>query len=1358
MALFSMLFFAAIVSEKSFLTNPINLQGNPSPIPTTAAAVDTPYTGSGDSQEVRVYSTMTNESRINNGSFPIDSPSANARLSSAELNYTFAANYTTLHQVTPYSALDYPRVLNGTYLSNTRLADEINPSSYAGNFTTGQWANWDWGHDNDITTYSNYSSNATNKIRFEVYSNFSNLFIDDWVFPGAGALWFNQSMCTGMDLNFTANVNGIGVTSVDYKVEAEDWNTHQFQTFGTGQVTIYTSTLRATIYNPGTQFINATQGSHFRVTLTNSIPFNLTLYEANATVKVVQELEISDSKQIALGFDLLGNATVNGFQLLIRTIGDPTGVQLNAGIYRANWTFPTEVSWSMSPAAHPVGGPLATLSTLPGKILNGIITFNFSSPVFCNISNYFIVLNTSSSTVYYRIATVPNTAGTLHGSSSFPNFIDIEPDDFYKSPKVRHIVLNSSLGYGENFWNQSYLNQEARAYNLNAAPFAINVSRGWMPTDVNMSLQNEILTDADDVFAHEFPYTNTPGWYWGRGFWKHDIPSPIVNNGWRFDVPLAWNQFQSQSISFNVTFYAISYAVEIGISNFNVTDSQNPRWIINHTIAANTYQNWTFNSLAFVYPKSWNQDSALIINPFYTAIDTVNSEVNNSHYQQTATNNTGIKGQFGLYSFQIESYNAILAVQSFLNWNNTDYWPTNAFMRTDNVSIEFAAQISNIPVRNGEANTTLFDPNGNRVDAIQWTLKTEIYDQIKDGLTYYRFGRANLFNTTVTTPYGEYTAVSKWSNKTEVGFKHFKIYITNYTPQIQNVRFDREFGYNFVEGSSGQDVKRSNPFDLIVTTVNETTGLSSNFLPLENITTGSESNIFEYIRFKYMNINETVFQRGELFEVNISVQNLYAVADIDVQVKFELYYYSKPDWRILEATSDVLTLHQWGQPGYDAMINMTEVFPASSAMGLNCPIRKGPISMRLTFLVNDREVGSWSPRSPFIQVDGTDSSFEGQIMTNYILQNLDSNSFQNPINRTVGCNLPGVTHYFVSIMDAYGVSTETNSSKVVYGKSLALFENISPLPQIPTVNKLFNLSGNLLSENPNLILSGKQVKFEFLNQITHVWNDFNGVDTLPTITTDSQGHFTKAFNASIFGLDNLIRVVYTGDDDHLNATLNYSLTVIQYSHLIQVLVDESLKVTGNRDNHVAFWFFNSGNSTLENIQISVVCQEGYLTQVIEADYIQEKSLSSGEVVIRAYLVRIPPLTSDSNATFTFTITATVKETLQQVSFAKTVKVGVLQGTFLTLPLESIPALIFFLIAGITWISTIVFLMRKWRASKAEPGAPRRRFVKLGPKPQVPPEKVTEIPLEKKPVSEKPAAKDFDEILKEVKKDEEDNSS
>ncbi len=1354
MGLFSLLFVAAFLTESSFITNSGSLPNTPPVIPTSAAAVDEPYTGTGNAQEVRVYSTFVNNSLNTNGSFPIDSPSSNSRLTGTALNYTFKEDFTTLHQVTPYSALDYPRVLNGTWLNFApgRLADAIIPTTYTGNFTEGTWANWDWAHDNNPWTFSNYSSSG-GAVSFDVFSDFSNLFVDSWVFPGTGNLILDQSMCEGLELNFMGNVSGSGITSVGYTIQAWKWGTG-WQPVGTGQVLNTTSTLHATIINPGTDYINATMGSHFRVTI-SSASFNLTLCEANATVKMVQELEISDTKQVAMSFDLLGNATVRGFQVLIRTIGTPSGsVTLNAGLYRANWTFPSETIDTMDKAAVPVGSPLATYTSPINSVFNGIITFNFSTPASCNISNYFIVISSSSSTVFYRIAAVPRNAGTKHGEvNSFPVYTDVDPD-----LKVRHILLNSSSGFGEHFWNQSYLGNDPQTQlRLNAAPFAINLSRGWVPSDVNMSIQNILLTGADYTIAHEVPFNGTPGWYWGRGFWNSLLPSPISNIGWRIDVPLTWDQSKSQTIFFNVTFQAAAYAVEYVVPTFNITATTDPLWIINHTIAAGAYANWTFDALALVYPKTWNSTSLRLLNPSYAEVIASLSDANDTYYLHKATNATSILGVFGQYSFQVRSYNAIKRFQSHLNWNNTNYWETDSFMRGDNISVEFGAQIAGAPVRNGDANTTLFDPYGARLPAPNGTLAVGGYDQIKTGLTYYRYSNVNLYNTTLATPRGEYTAISKWFNGTEVGFNHTHVYIINYTPQIQSVDYDPDFGINFAEGISGQDANRDNSFDLTITTVNETTGKPRNFLPLKNWTTGSASNVFEYIRFQYANINETVFQRGEQFEVNISIQSLYGVADIDVKVKFELVHYTRQEWRIFEATSDTITLHQWGQEGNEVLINMTGTFPATDATGLNCPIRKGPILMKLTFFVSDRVVGSWSPKTPFIQVDGTDLTFEGQILTGYLLNNHDGMTFIAPLNRTEGVNVPGITHYFVSVMDSYGLSTETNSSLVVFGKALATFENVASLPLVPTVNRFFNLSGNLVSENPSLNLTGKNVTFQIFNAITHIWSDLLGVDAFPNVTTGADGYFTKAFNASMLGLSNLVRASYAGDDQHLAGTFNYTLTVIQYNHVLQVLVDPHLQISGNRQNYVAFWFFNSGNSTLENLQITVKNSQNYTMQVIEADYVAERSLGAGVTLIRAYLVIIPPLTAPTNATFTFTITATVKETLQQITFEKSLTIGVQPGNLINFNLESLPAILFWLVAIVVWIGTFVFFVRKRRAMKAAPSAPKRKFVQVGPAPQIPAEKVTEVPFETKPAPPKPAAKDFDEILKEVKKDEDENS-
>ena len=1325
-------------------------------MPNSAAPVDDPFTGTGDPQDVRSYGTHTNTSQNTNGSFPIDAPSTNAYLTNTSVNYTFAQDYTTLHQVTPYSALDYPRVLNGTYIADDggRFADAIIGSTYLANYTVGEYPNWKWAHDNNPSTFTNYSNNG-GVVTFEVYSNFSKLFIDSWVFPGQSAREFASSMCMSLDLNFWGKVS---IASVGYTVEARNWGGTDYDVVGTGQLTENATTIQTTIVNPGNIYLNDSLSSHFRVTLTGS-GFNLTLYEANATVKVVPELEISASKQVALGFDLKGNASVNGFQVLIRTVGTPSGL-FNAGLYRANDTYPSETSdgqdiahvldLTKDPVA-PEGGPLVN-KTYSAPTFNGIITFNFTATP-CNVSNYYIVLNSTSTTASYRIGTVPNNMDPWHTQSrGFPFYTDIDP-----AQKVRHILLNSSYGFSA--WNQSSLDS-GKAYLLNAAPFAINVTRGWMPEDANMSVQNVLLVGADYTQAHEGPFTDTPGWSWGRGFWGLSYPeltNPIKNTGGRFYVPLTWDQTKRQTIYFNTTFQAASYAVESCVATFHVTASQNPRWTINHTLIP--YENWTFTTLAFLYPRTWDFNDGQILGPAYTSVSSSRSVANATHYQQIANNASGNLSPSGVYSLQITSHNAIRGFGSSLNFKNTNYWPTNAFMRGDNISVQLTTQIAGRPVYEGAANVTLFNAAGNRVSPTLGTLETPYFDQIDSGLgvTYYNFSRSNLFNTNSSTPYGKYTAVAKWDNGTEVGFQHLNIYVLNYMPQIISVTPIASTGENEIWGNiSWESMPQRGPYDVTIATVNETTGKPSNFLPRTNLTTGTENNVFgEDVKFNYALINETVFQKGETFELNVSVQSINVHQSIDVKVKCELVYYSKQEWRIFEATTAPITLNKSGQAGNQALLNLTGTFPGAGATGLNCPLRNGSIALRLTFIVYEDEIGTWTNPHPFIQATVDEAIFEGQILTTVPPYPQTGPSFGCLVNRAQGCNLPGNTIYFVSVFDQSGVSMETNYSKVIKESAFAQFKGVTTGPLTPTVNKLFDFSGALVSENPTKILNSKTVTFKLFNNATKGWDDFIGTNGDATTTTDSQGFFTKTFNASALQLSNLIRLSYAGDTEHYEGTLNYTLTVIQYANTIQILVDPNFHLTGNLENYISFTFLNSGNSTLENLQISVVSLEGHLMQVVEADYIHEKSVGTGVAVSRNYLVRIPVLSNNANATFTFTIIATAKESLQQVTITQNVTIPVSQGSFLFLSLENLPALIFFLVAGVIWLFIVLFFLRKRRAVRAETGTPRRRLVKFGPKHQVPPEKMTNIPREQKPSTEKPAAKDFDEILEEVKKDKKD---
>ncbi|HMF32446.1 MAG TPA: hypothetical protein VKK79_13575, partial [Candidatus Lokiarchaeia archaeon] len=600
---FFMLIFATMPLRQTTSDNGQSGNNFPLALPNNAAgAVDFPFNGTGNSQEIRVFGANTSVSLNHNGSFPIPAISSNSALSHADMNLTFNSTDTTLYQINPYSALDYPRVLNGTYLNDgnvPRYADDVETTNASAAFTVGNSTLWHWAHDNDFTTYTNYTSllDFTNRVSFDVYSNFSNLFIqsasDPWVFPGNGSLAFDRSMCLALDLNFTAQVNVTG--PANYVVQAENQLVPgTFVTISTGQFTNNITSQLARIINPGSKYLSSTQGAHFRVNCTFSTAFNFTLYDVNATVKVGKEVEVSDQNWVALEFDLLGNATkVNGFQVLMRTINAPGNVLLNANLYRANTTtiYSRDNTFLVNTMiSQPVfSTPLATYQSQIGNTFNGLVTINFTSPATLNVGNYFIVLNTTAGGAgIFHLLTMPYRAEHNHETFNslpplppdFPLYTDIDPKE-----EIRHVLLNSSATGN---WGPEYLDPSGSIYQLSAAPFAINVTRAWVPTDVNLTIQNVAVASVQ--FPNYLTVDGNPVNIWGNGSWSADFPTPITPTGWDYSVPLSWDQTMTTNLWFNVSYNAIAYASQYNTTFFNVTAGQVPNWFINYTINANTYQ------------------------------------------------------------------------------------------------------------------------------------------------------------------------------------------------------------------------------------------------------------------------------------------------------------------------------------------------------------------------------------------------------------------------------------------------------------------------------------------------------------------------------------------------------------------------------------------------------------------------------------------------------------------------------------------------------------------------------------------------------------------------------------------------
>src|SRR5271157_5734680 len=148
---FFMLIFATMPLRQTTSDNGQSGNNFPLALPNNAAgAVDFPFNGTGNSQEIRVFGANTSVSLNHNGSFPIPAISSNSALSHSDMNLTFNSTDTTLYPINPYSALDYPRVLNGTYyydgVNPPRYADAVVPTNASNPFTVGDTTMWHWAH------------------------------------------------------------------------------------------------------------------------------------------------------------------------------------------------------------------------------------------------------------------------------------------------------------------------------------------------------------------------------------------------------------------------------------------------------------------------------------------------------------------------------------------------------------------------------------------------------------------------------------------------------------------------------------------------------------------------------------------------------------------------------------------------------------------------------------------------------------------------------------------------------------------------------------------------------------------------------------------------------------------------------------------------------------------------------------------------------------------------------------------------------------------------------------------------------------------------------------------------------------
>jgi len=658
--------------------------------------------GSGDDQDVRIY--VNNDSfNLNNNEefFEISSiPTDDMFLTYGDFNFTFQNNYTTDYILEDDTALDAADFISFDFNEN-QLHSDI---SFGGGTAI---VDGDFSKLVDSDTDSELWLTNSGKLNFTVKANFTGQRYTELI----GDVIFNRTEILALILSLLFELTEDANLTIRIRDYSQPTWVNVTDPIPINSSIIGKQEINRKFINENLNYIDLSDVCYIQFIFerSDSLSFDGHFYDLKLESTYAFDLPITNNTYVALEFDLKGEkTTVNGFSAWIRTLNltEAVTTQLNITLYRADATLVRTTGNLQSIQLNPDYNELIDSKLFISYTEDNIsyFEFNTANTQNLNLSNYFVVIKSNNSNEVYSLVTLPDSDFTADGITEH-QLITTENDGLNWSLAEKQVDITF----------QTYT-----ALQLDASPFWLNVTRGYMPSDFmfdgSKTLRIQDMT-IENLEINAFPYNESSYLTWGLGRWTNTFTTPIEDTpGNEFEVALEWNRSVIEGFEFNVINYSIkAYWIEAATGYFNATYNEDPEWSLEYNFDTNSskFNNWDFVELWYVYPNYMNAHN--LTNPSAEEIlwlleqEPLGPE-NPSMYKLVL--NETYSSLNGSYTLNLTSYNFINQMHSYINYKGI-LSETNGFMYGDNISISFDIQDQNsyAPI-SGNANVTLFYPNG----------------------------------------------------------------------------------------------------------------------------------------------------------------------------------------------------------------------------------------------------------------------------------------------------------------------------------------------------------------------------------------------------------------------------------------------------------------------------------------------------------------------------------------------------------------------------------------------------------------------------------------------------------------------
>ena len=1211
--------------EQNWLNNEDNLESSYK----DPYLTDYYITGSGDNQDVRIYAINSSSSNDNNqASFDIPSLSTTdtTYLSYGNFNFTFQNNFTTDYVIEDTEALsldeeDFIKFVynEDTSSMNINTGENLNPPINFNNLV-----------DDNPSTYVQLKSSG-GILNFSISSNFKNTIYDG---PGVIPIFhFDRSLILGLFSKFSSSLNSSAFLTLKmFDISDSTWVNVTDRVFINSSLGIQSFEDR--FINKNLNYINASDIGQIQFYLQkfDSTDFIFTLREFELASTYGFDLPITESKQVALEFDLRGeSSTINGFYAWIRTnnLTEAVNAELNITLYEANATIQrTQANLALNnlkpDTTKLIDSMIVTFNEYHGDSLT-YFSFNPANTQNLKLYNYFVVIKSNRTEEIYSLVTLPRqTYGDPDNHIDHQLRLSINNGTTWEIAKKSIPAIPSS-----------YLSEQ-----LDAAAFKLNVTRAYMPSDFTNPFNSQDTLNIQGIpvinrLDSDPPYDPI----WGLGHWNNNFTIDIINDGsYNFPVELSWNKSIINGFEFNVTYAVKAYWIENGNSFYSVSYDTSPEWQLNFTLnlADPNLNEWDFQEFWYVYPDDYMPHN--LTNPNYD--DIYEEVVNNTggelnipsipSYKYTLVPNTIVNGISGQYSLALNSTNVIYDTHSYINYNDI-LWETNGFMYGDNISVSLEIQGPNGEApSSGNANVVLFYPgNSSKVPGAEMNSGAGVID---DNSLIYDFNNQTIMDVTQATPLlGNYYLGFFWENGSAIGCQKLKLYIDTYDVDMNDFFYEETFDQNILVGIVDRVYEE---YSILVGTVNVT---DDQYHP--NFFAVNESNINQEFIYKINNENipilvesffqnETILNPDEDIRIGTRIRNLHEFLELKVKINVQLVSLANEEWIIAEKTTGIQVLKPSIDPAGDDTkdffvdLSIPTLFGDGVWQGVNAPMRKGGAKTKFTIFLEysgkSHEVDTFESNEYSLVVNSTQDEFEGNIIALKINNKITGASILKPFERDECLYLPNQTTFVTNIYDKNFVSSY---NEFIDSFSLQLnskFSDIKINPETPIYGQKFNISSVLSSEFGDEFPDENVSLQYFYNDLWENYStritDINGTTNFEIDTEDLEAQdeytfrlnwqgdeFTLANSQNVtvfmFRADNNISLVISKDVDQLfknsDSTIKIILNNIGDSELNVLISDISIEITPTLSfsivqiNYMKLAEFKPGDTTEIFIKISI---------------------------------------------------------------------------------------------------------------------------------------------------------------------------